>query len=166
MSILMNENKKTLYKQIKCPPTIAIKYIDSPSPHYSIISLQKFNTGDVIFENTSLLFNTSEINSIRVYFEDMNKQNHTMGLDLIYHTVNRGNNIREYYHFDTFTNHSCNPNTEVNLITDTFYKVIARSNINIGDELTQDYYNFDTFLDSSEFNCNCGYEFCRKIIRG
>ena len=51
-------------------------------------------------------------------------------------------------------------------VNDTFYKSIALCDINIGDELTQDYYIFDSLLDGSEFICNCGYEYCRKIIKG
>ena len=174
MNIILDtiSNNDTLYEKIVCPPNIMIKY--NSNNNYTIVSLKNFNKGDIIFENSSHIFDSSKITNIYVSFEAISSEaissipinQHIIALNFIYHTVNRGNNNREYYGFDTFTNHSCNPNTHVMQVNDTQYKSIASYDINIGDELTQDYYTFDSFYDMSEFICNCGYEYCRKIIRG
>ncbi|MHA2255646.1 MAG: SET domain-containing protein [Candidatus Heimdallarchaeaceae archaeon] len=62
-----------------------------------------------------------------------------------------------------FMNHSCDPNVwmkdEVTLI--------ARSDINIGEELTTDYALFEAWEDFvSSWECSCGSSFCRKRVTG
>ena len=154
----------TMYSTVICPPSIEIKKRENG---YYIVSLKDFCKGDTIFENTSILFNTNTIKNIIVSIEG----NYVICLDFLVHTVNRDNNIREYYGFDTFTNHSCDPNCSVELPNEEqnsliTYSVIARKNIKIGDELTQDYTTFDSMLDNTEFVCQCNSIDCKKIIRG
>lgn len=63
-------------------------------------------------------------------------------------------------HISNFMNHSCNPNIMYN----NNDCIIARSDINAGDELTIDYGNFIVNFDQ-DFECNCGSEQCRKFIK-
>lgn len=55
-----------------------------------------------------------------------------------------------------FMNHSCNPNTEI-----SGNKIIAKSDISKGEELTFDYNTTESFL-SSPFICDD----CGKVIKG
>ena len=151
------ENTKTIYYNIECPPNIMI----NNSNNNSIISMKNFNIMDPIFQNTSILFNTNNVDNIIVKLD-----NKLIKLDFLVHTVNCGNNIREYYGFDTFTNHSCDPNSKVVQITETMYYVVAIKPIKVGDELTQDYMTFDSMLDGTTFECECNSSNCRKIIKG
>lgn len=89
-------------------------------------------------------------------------------LDLIVHTVNRGNNIRECFGWDTFCNHSCEPNADFIYVNGSINetRTIARKDIAVGDMITCDYTLFDTELDGSEFLCECGAPSCKGIIKG
>lgn len=59
-----------------------------------------------------------------------------------------------------FINHSCNPNVKIigRLV------IIARHNINCGDELTIDYATVSAGDVPFKMKCNCGYSNCRNII--
>jgi SET domain-containing protein len=154
----------TFYDTIITPPTIAIAY----SSKYSIKSAQYFSPGDIIFENESMLFNPNNITKIQVKFNAINStkvKTYSLKLDFLTHTVNRGN-CREYYGFDSFSNHSCDPNSIVKILGDNKYQVIATKLIGLGEEITRDYETFDSMLDGTVFNCKCGSDNCRKIIRG
>jgi SET domain-containing protein len=158
-----NKNMKIYHSYITTPSNIYIKNIKN---NYSLVSLKKYNIGDVIFYNNSMLFSTNAINQINVYIMKDNRIHDTIILDFLVHTVNRGNNIREYYGFDTFCNHSCEPNTEVVQLDETNYIIRAIKNIDIEDEITQDYTTFDSMLDNTEFICGCMSKNCKKIIKG
>ena len=69
---------------------------------------------------------------------------------------------------DYFMNHSCDPNVWMqNQVT-----LIARRDIEIGEELTIDYSMFDAdapdepVVSIYPFNCHCRSRLCRKIITG
>jgi hypothetical protein len=99
-------------------------------------------------------------------------------LDLITHTVNRGNGLRECFGWDTFCNHSCEPNADFQYLcppgtssteSESLFhetQTIARKEIQFGDMITCDYTSFDTELDGSEFICQCGAPSCQGVIRG
>ena len=57
---------------------------------------------------------------------------------------------------EKFVNHSCDPNTEVKNFSD-----VAIKDIKEGEEITSDY--SDGLL--VEFECHCGSEECKKIIK-
>lgn len=147
-----------MFFEIICPDSIAICKSDNG---YYIKSLKNFDIGDIIFSNESILFNVSETPIVTVAVNST-----IFDLDMLMHTVNRDNNIREFYGFDTFTNHHCDPNTAVILHDQTHYDVVAIKKINKGDELFQDYDTFDSKLDKTTFMCNCGFTKCKKIIYG
>ena len=149
------ENTNTMYYKVECPPTIKI----NNTKYHSSVSMKNFNIMDTIFSNTSILFNTNDIHNIIV-----ESYNELIELDFLVHTVNRGNNIREFYGFDTFTNHSCDPNSKIMQFPDNFYYVVAIKPIKIGDEITRDYMTFDS-ISYNTFECKCNSTNCRKIIR-
>jgi len=165
-----------MIQDIICPDNIAILKTDSS---YSIVSLKKFKKGDIIFKNTSIVFNTNIVKEIKVNMKVLYKNifqnfhnpiDETIKLDYLVHTVNNGNGMREYYSYDSFSNHSCDPNAEMittdKYITGSDYKIVANKDIEYMEEITQDYETFDTMLDGTTFNCRCNSNCCRKIIRG
>ena len=86
-------------------------------------------------------------------------------MDNLVHTVNRGNGLREYFGaFDSFQNHSCDPNTWMRYTSKTKYDVIASRVIKTGDELTTDYELIDPGIDGTSFLCTCGAPDCRRVI--
>jgi SET domain-containing protein len=89
-----------------------------------------------------------------------------MALDNRVHTVNRGAGLREFFGFDTFQNHSCEPNTAMRYLSATHYELVAAEAIAAGVELTCDYETFDTlYLDDSSFECKCCKPSCRGVVR-
>jgi hypothetical protein len=89
-------------------------------------------------------------------------------LDLIVHTVNRGDHLREFFGWDTFCNHSCEPNADFVYATGSLHETetIAVRDIQAGEMVTCDYSSFDTELDGSEFICQCGTPSCKGVIKG
>jgi SET domain-containing protein len=57
---------------------------------------------------------------------------------------------------ERYMNHSCNANTRVVGRSD-----VASRDILTGEEITSDYLD----LDTEDFECNCGAENCRQLIR-
>ena len=64
---------------------------------------------------------------------------------------------------DDFVNHSCNPNSGIK-VTNKKVVLITIKNIQKGQEITFDY---STTMDEDdwEMDCNCGSQYCRKMIR-
>lgn len=78
-------------------------------------------------------------------------------------------NLYQVYEFDRYMNHSCDPNC---LAIDSvyegnklYYKMLALKDINVGDQLYEDYSMFE-YHDHKVFACNCGAPNCRGIVSG
>lgn len=108
---------------------------------------------------------TSRVSSIEMWNEP---RQITRQLVLLDHTVNRGNGMREYFGYDTFCDHSCDPNVDFIYLngskTDTM--TTAARDIKAGDKVLCNYSLFDEGRDGTEFVCSCGAENCLGIIRG
>mmetsp|Transcript_10097 Transcript_10097/g.15303 ORF Transcript_10097/g.15303 Transcript_10097/m.15303 type:complete len:425 (-) Transcript_10097:216-1490(-) len=89
-------------------------------------------------------------------------------LDLLAHTVNRGENRREFFGFDTFCDHSCDPNASFVYVNGSLNSTVttARRVIEIGQKITCDYTAFDEGRDGTAFVCDCGAENCKGVIAG
>ena len=61
-----------------------------------------------------------------------------------------------------FINHSCDSNV---WMRDAF-TLAARRRVDPGEELTIDYALIEAEIDRWDFECECGSELCRKVIRG
>jgi hypothetical protein len=127
--------------------------------NYKLIATRSFRKGEVIVRNESFLFPGDE----HIVIEVLGKR---MWFDNLIHTVNKGHGLREFYYFDSFQNHSCDPNTYMVYISETVYDLIANQDIEEGKELTSDYETFDPGYDGTIFHCQCGSANCRKIIKG
>lgn len=125
---------------------------------YKIVASRDFTRGEIIYSNESLLFPEDcsiviEVNGGRMW------------LDNLVHTVNKGSGTREFYYFDSFQNHACDPNSEMIYHSDSVYDTIALRDIKRGEEITSDYESFDSGIDGTSFMCKCGSSNCRGLIR-
>lgn len=84
------------------------------------------------------------------------------------HTVKCSENKRHLYLFDSFINHSCDPNTVDIQDRDNieYFKSIALRDIYPGDQLTCDYSILDYDGASDPFVCQCGANNCTGINIG
>jgi hypothetical protein len=130
--------------------------IISKNNYFFLQSLKSFKIGDILFENSIE----------KIPYEKkiiINIDNKYMLLDQNTHAT-RHKDFVAFYGFDSFTNHSCNPNCKHTFISENKYQMIAIKEINIGEEITNDYNDIESEYDTDSFICNCGYKYCRKII--
>ncbi|EFC48529.1 hypothetical protein NAEGRDRAFT_78553 [Naegleria gruberi] len=151
-------NKFMFVKDLKCPIDRVIIQ-SGPCKGYRMVASRSYKAGETIFKNHSIIFPEDtnivvELNGKRLWLEK------------VVHTVKRGNGMREFYGFDTFQNHSCDPNSTMNYITDDDYELVAAKDINVGEEITSDYESFDEGLDGTTFECLCESAQCRGTIKG
>jgi tyrocidine synthetase-3 len=79
------------------------------------------------------------------------------------HTVQKSKDVHIFDEWFTgLVTHSCDPNTYFDADDETF---VAMKAIQPGDVITCDYEVTEDYL-SRAFECNCGAENCRGIIRG
>lgn len=131
-------------EHLYCPYYITIKKTDQ---HYTLTSNCSFKKGGLIYkieclpikQNQNILYKFK--NS---YFEcNLKKQ-----------TINKGG-YRQFTYFDMFMNHSCDPNTILQYSDKDCFRMIAKKDISIGEELTVDYTTFDIYNDDYMFECKC-----------
>lgn len=151
-------NKFYYIPDLKCPINSVSIVNGAEKGAFKLIANREFAIGDTVYTNESLLF--SEEANIVIEIDGCRKW-----LDKLIHTVNRGDGIREFFYFDSFQNHSCDPNTVMIYSSDSVYSVIATNPIKIGDDITSDYESFDVGLDGTSFECSCGSDKCRGIVK-
>lgn len=158
-----------LYRDIVCPDGIAIA--EGEDGQISLIATKAFKKGETLFEYETEYFDASIVKLVIVSFDFLRAngayEKVFMKLDLLSHTVNRGDNQREYFGYDSFSDHSCDPNNDYMYIDGSLKTTsIACKDISPGEKITCDYDGFDTHLDGTEFQCRCGAPNCRGILRG
>lgn len=104
-----------------------------------MVAMRDYAAGEAIFKNESLIFPGHAslivvLNGERVWIENL------------VHTINRGGGNREFYLFDSFQNHSCDPNTVMRYFpgSATQYELVAKNAVVAGEELTSDYETVNT----------------------
>lgn len=156
----LRDNKLEYCGEIKCPDCCKIK--TKKENYLCLISTKHFNEGDVTYQNKPIIFEKNNPNQRALY--KLDGRYHIASCDLF---IVRST-YREFLMFDSFMNHSCDPNTAMVYSDKENYKMIALREININDELTCDYEKLDNNLDhmviTCIFKCNCGSKNCRKII--
>lgn len=152
-------NKFFFIPDLRCPTDrVRVELCFPAVDSYKMVAARGFAKGEIVYSNESLLFPEDcaiviEVNGKRKWLENL------------VHTVNKGEGKREFYFFDSFQNHSCDPNTEMIYHTENLYDLVALRDIQLGDELTSDYETFDVGLDGTWFHCHCGTKVCRGIIK-
>ncbi len=109
--------------------------IDDKIDNIALKSKQEFKINDEVFENDIMHINHNNIIIMKL-------NNKYELINNIKQTVNKID-YREFYYFDSYMNHSCDPNTKQIYISDNKYKMICIKDIYQGDELTCDYGIFD-----------------------
>lgn len=151
--------------EIVCPECCKIEF-DKEKKYWKLSAEGNFQKGDTIYENESIIFERNSEFQRALY---KLKGRYCIAQPDLY--IVRAN-YREFLGFDSFMNHSCNPNTEIIYTDRTHYKMIAVKNILPGEELTCDYEYLDNNSDqfackyviTSVFECDCGSSKCRKVI--
>jgi hypothetical protein len=166
-------NKFLYISDLACPTDrVRIEYVRGST--LRMVACRDFQKGENIFSNESLIFPED-------YTIVINLFGHRKWLELLVHTVNVGKGMREFYYFDSFQNHSCDPTAEMVYTQDEpadvveklggvkllriRYDMIALRSIQTGVEITSDYEGFDKGLDQGSFECHCGSSKCRGTIK-
>jgi len=124
-----------------------------------LIATRTFEAGEEIFTNTAILFPPEDCRMKKFILECNGK--YTM-LDFMNHFIHRDNYV-EAVGFDSFMDHSCEPNTKQTYKDSVTYTVVADRDIVPGERITCDYDTLDC-IASAKFECNCGASKCRGFI--
>ena len=149
---------------IKCiiPKTVSLG--KSKISDVGVISNQDFNKGDFIYENSALLL---DINKVPQKISLQTDQG-VYELDKHLHSSYFDKEKYMFYNFDSFTNHSCDPNTNCIKYDEEDpckYRCTALKDIKKGDELNANYNCFYYEIDIP-FDCACGAKNCCGKVQG
>jgi hypothetical protein len=98
----------------------AVKIVHDDPTNWHLITTRDVGQGEVLYTNTSYLFDMqlADFNKIIYHLTDVGLSRKIIAL---YHTVSRYNTrFREYYGWDTFQQHSCDPNCVQNYLDPEF----------------------------------------------
>jgi hypothetical protein len=146
------DNNIVILEDLECPDSVEIT---KKNGMMSLISTRSFKVGDVVFINKMSLFDLHTRVGVRVCNEFVHLYDDV-------HFTQTGTN-KFCYKFDSFGNHSCDPNCSQIYTSDDSYKLVALCDISIGDEITCDYKALVPQCETS-FVCMCNKPNCRKII--
>jgi len=143
-------------------------YISNSETGNSVFVNKHFKKGELIYKGKYNLIEDKEF-SIKMNLiknHDQTKKE-TFILEKNVHAVSIGNNKRKLFFFDSFMNHSCDPNTFTFYYINEHYDVFAARDINSDEELTCDYLNFEYDLrDKNILKCECKSNNCLERIVG
>jgi hypothetical protein len=154
LNLYKNDNSNMIIiDDIKCPTNLRIT---SDDDYFSLISCVSFKIGDIVLNNQTkkIPLDTQVILNINNKYVLLER-----------HAFSTQKDHKVFFGFESFTNHSCNPNCEHIELTDDTYLMIAIRDINIGDEITCDYLAFDPENECEAFECRCNEACCKKIIK-
>jgi D-alanine-D-alanine ligase len=137
---------------------------NSTIAEWGVFANQDFKKGDVLYENTCIIINNDNTPENII----LKTEREEYQLNRIVHSVPLIDNLSLLYNFDSFTNHSCDPNTFCTLVDNndpTLFRCNAKKDIKKGEELTCNYNTF-YFYDDAPFQCNCGSPQCFGEIGG
>ncbi|KAL7557961.1 hypothetical protein ACA910_020330 [Epithemia clementina (nom. ined.)] len=155
-----------------------IRLIVAPEEAY-IVAARPFAPGDLIFSNQATIISLTNFlqqTFVLKLVEENDSENPTpvkkiyfILLDKDRHFIHRPSYV-ESVGFDSFMDHSCNPNSQQHYENATTYSVYARRTICPGDKITCDYLKLDNEAEKQQnvakicFLCSCGEENCRAQI--
>jgi SET domain-containing protein len=152
------------YFLVKCQIPSTVYVGESKSSGLGVISKQDFKKGDVIYKNSCLLLDINKIPERIIVETDQGN----FELNKFIHASHHFQDMYMLYNFDSYTNHSCDPNTNCVSTDDNDpcpYECVALKDIKAGDELTANYNGF--YYDVKDpFDCNCGSDKCYGRIAG
>ncbi len=130
-----------------------------------LFATQPFKAGDVLYKNHYQIVKDVEKSYL------LHTDQGDFPFSTTTHTVSIGNGNRLFYSFESFINHSCDPNTltlstPAMMLRNEYYQVAVKD-IEVGEELFCDYNMFDyDCRDEGGIECRCGAAVCRKQIIG
>lgn len=161
----VEDNNLIYCGEIICPDCCKIEF-DKDKKYWKLSAEKNFQKGDVIYENESVIFEKNNKCQRALYKLKGKYYIAQPELYIVRPTY------REFLGFDSFMNHSCNPNTEITYTNKQKYQMIATCDIFIGDELTCDYEHLNNnsnenkcdYVITCVFECDCGSSNCRKVV--
>jgi hypothetical protein len=132
-------------------------YLSDAHGEVGLLSKRSFKKGEIVFRNKITKIEQSDITIVKL-------DNSYKVLNNLTHTINRVSH-RLFIYFDTFMNHSCDPNTRTIFCDDSdTYNTVCIRDIGSDEELTCDYTTFDYYNDSELFECACSSTNCQNYI--
>jgi hypothetical protein len=137
------DNKVMFIPSIRCPNSLVSMEPDVQRL-YKLIAQRDFIAGEILYSNESLTIPAN----YSIIIEVDGKRH--WWIDDITYMVNRGGGKKEFFYFDSFQLHSCNPNTLKVYHTENVYDVVAIKDIREGEEITSyiDNRSEDTAVDT------------------
>jgi len=123
------DNKVMFIPSIRCPYS-QVSMEPDDQLLYKLIAQRDFIAGEILYSNESLTIPANysiiiEVDGKRHWWID----------DMTY-MVHKGGGKKEFFYFDSFQKHSCNPNTLKEYHSENVYDVIAIKDIRKGEEIT------------------------------
>ena len=152
--------KKIIIENLRIPSHL---YIKKTNNSYSLFSKIVIKKDEIVFINYIMMIdNDTEISSIIDDESFTFNKNHFIARE----------QYNEFVYFDSFINHSCDPNTSQSYVDIDVYKMTALKDIEPDTELTMDYtigyyQNFTKvdYLKHISFQCNCKSKNCKIFIQ-
>jgi hypothetical protein len=131
------------------------------------IATRKFEPGDIIFINRVEIISQSDLASSKTYVLELDGKFHLLDKD--HHLVHR-TEYAEMLGFDSFMDHSCEPNTHQVYVSKEEYIVYASKTVAQGDKITCNYQALDNTavgyknVGTATFKCMCGEQTCVGLL--
>ena len=160
-----HENVVVIESQL--PEGVEIVLTDESMQSFSLTATRKFAVGEIVYTNESFIIENKENFAESIYILRVN-DNYIL-IDHNDHFIHRPE-YKEFLGFDSFQDHSCDPNTCQTYHDKTNYTVIAKKQILPGERITMDYAKLKNqatnieHVPSSTFTCHCGEAICRGVI--
>ena len=130
LELVADPDNKVMFIPSICCPYSQVSMVPDDKRLYKLTAQRDFIVGEILYSNVSLTIPTDysiiiEIDAKRHWWID----------DKTY-MANKGGGKKEFFYFDSFQQHSCNPNTRKVYHAENTYDVIAIKDIKEGEEIT------------------------------
>mmetsp|Transcript_109031 Transcript_109031/g.351921 ORF Transcript_109031/g.351921 Transcript_109031/m.351921 type:complete len:131 (+) Transcript_109031:185-577(+) len=128
-----------------------------------MVAAKPIRAGELLFRNTSTVVTDEEFKFV-VRLRDQ------VRLAVVGEHVLHREGYMEFVVFDSFMQHSCDPNVLQHYLSKTDYEIRARRGIKLGETITWDCTATDNLFIGAKliavmsFTCRCGRDFCRGEI--
>ena len=132
-----------------------------------IFATRDFKVGETVQKSHFILI-TDSVDKVILKLDDGEESHDLFSYIHGYWYGSKEGGVRSINGFGAFTNHSCDPSVHcVDLDDEMMYRAIALKNIKAGDEITENYNQYEWDKDDviEECLCGAGHE-CSKVISG
>ena len=166
INAFLRDNPEFVMLKTTVPEGISVKEPASPQKERHLVATRKFEAGEKVFTNHIQVFPKVDMVG-KKYIVKINDR--YMLMDPTEHMIHR-TDYCEFLGFDSFMDHSCDPNIEQTYEGATTYHVHAIRTILPGEKITCDYHKLTNDAHNLEslptiaFRCTCGAANCRGDI--